>query len=145
MKKVFLFALAALTALSLAACQPTPKESIVKGKNLEKMIDSATKTKPPAATGATAVPAGATIAVITSTVSDPLLDSLSRLRQSGHAVALLLVSDQPMARRLAGIPVYHLGGSDTWRALTACYNQEESEQTPKEAERKEQPLAAFQL
>ena len=62
MKKVFLFALAALTALSLAACQPTPKESIVKGKNLEKMIDSATKTKPPAATGATAVPAGATIA-----------------------------------------------------------------------------------
>ncbi len=93
----------------------------------------------------TRLPAGATIAVITSTVSDPLLDSLSRLRQSGHAVALLLVSDQPMARRLAGIPVYHLGGSDTWRALTACYNQEESEQTPKEAERKEQPLAAFQL
>ena len=51
MKKVFLLSLAALTALSLAACQPTPQESIVKGKSLEKMIDSATKTKAPDGTG----------------------------------------------------------------------------------------------
>jgi uncharacterized protein (DUF58 family) len=91
------------------------------------------------------LPAGATVAVITSIVSDPLLDSLSRLRRSGHSVALLMASDQPTARRLAGIPVYHLGGSDTWRALVACYNQGDSEQEPEEATPKEQALAAFQL
>ncbi len=94
----------------------------------------------------THLPAGATVVVITSIISDPLLDVLSRLRQSGHAVALLLVSDQPISRRLAGIPVHHLGGSDTWRALTACYNQSEGEQKPGAAVQKEEAaLSAFQL
>ncbi len=66
MKKVFLLAASALLVLSLSACQPTPSESIVKGKDLDKMIESATKTKPPTGAtgtaGETAAPAGSMIA-----------------------------------------------------------------------------------
>lgn len=68
------------------------------------------------------LPAGATVVVVTSTVSDPLLDTLAQLRQAGHAVTILLVGDQPMAGQLAGIPVYHLGGEETWHSFSACYN-----------------------
>jgi uncharacterized protein (DUF58 family) len=82
------------------------------------------------------LPAGATVVIITSTVSDPLLDVLSRLKQAGHAVTLLMVGDQPVASRLAGITVYHLGGEETWKALISCYNHpegsDESEQQAKE-------------
>ncbi|HEX7737093.1 MAG TPA: DUF58 domain-containing protein [Ktedonobacteraceae bacterium] len=74
------------------------------------------------------LPAGATVVVITSTISDPLLDALHRLRQFGHAVAILLVSEQPITTRLAGIPVHYLGGSETWEKMSACYNQSEGNQ-----------------
>lgn len=82
------------------------------------------------------LPAGATVVIITSTVSDPLLDALTRLRQAGHAVTILMVGDQPVASRLAGITVYHLGGEETWKEISSCYNQPEgtnaSEQQVKE-------------
>jgi hypothetical protein len=76
----------------------------------------------------THLPAGATVVVVTSIISDPLLDTLKRLRQSGHAVTILLVSNQPMTNRLAGIPLHYLGGNDTWQRLTACYNNSEGEE-----------------
>ncbi len=71
------------------------------------------------------LPAGATVVVITSTISDPLLDILKRVKQAGHAVTLLMVGDQPMASRLAGITIYHLGGEETWKELCSCYNLSE--------------------
>lgn len=98
MKKVFLLALAALTALSLVACQPTPKESIVKGKNLEKMIDSATKTKPPAeaadTAGGTAAPAAANIAQqmgVQPTYAKELSDAAGKVKI--HVNANVVVPD----------------------------------------------------
>lgn len=68
------------------------------------------------------LPAGATVVVITSVVSDPLLDTLVRLKQAGHAVTLLLIGDQPMGGQLAGVSVYYLGGEETWQNLSTCYN-----------------------
>ncbi|MGH2506831.1 MAG: DUF58 domain-containing protein [Ktedonobacteraceae bacterium] len=67
------------------------------------------------------VPVGTTIVIITSTINDPLLDELAHLKQVGHAVTILLVGDQPMAARLAGITVYHLGGEDAWHKMIASY------------------------
>jgi uncharacterized protein (DUF58 family) len=67
------------------------------------------------------LPAGATVVVITSAISDPLLDALSRVRQSGHAVTILFVGDNPIAPKLAGITIYHLGGEETWKRLMAGY------------------------
>lgn len=67
----------------------------------------------------TRLPAGATIVLITSTISDPLLDTLARVRHAGHAVTLLLVGDRPMPVHLAGVTAYHLGGEDAWNALLA--------------------------
>ncbi|HKV01711.1 MAG TPA: DUF58 domain-containing protein [Ktedonobacteraceae bacterium] len=67
----------------------------------------------------TRLPAGATVVVITSTVSDPLLDSLSRVKQSGHAVTILHVGDTPLSTKLAGVTVYHIGGEETWKELHA--------------------------
>jgi uncharacterized protein (DUF58 family) len=67
------------------------------------------------------LPAGATVVVITSAISDPLLDALSRVRQSGHAVTILFVGDNTIAPKLAGITIYHLGGEETWKRLMAGY------------------------
>ncbi|TMF45415.1 MAG: DUF58 domain-containing protein [Chloroflexi bacterium] len=69
----------------------------------------------------TRLPAGATVVVITSTISDPLLDTLARVAHAGHAVTLLLVGDTPMSIKLAGVTVYHLGGEDAWKQLLASY------------------------
>lgn len=71
------------------------------------------------------LPAGATIVIITSTVSDPLLDSLARLKQAGHAVTILLVGDQPIGGQLAGLTVYHLGGEEMWQKLIASHTPSE--------------------
>jgi uncharacterized protein (DUF58 family) len=68
------------------------------------------------------LPAGTTVVVITSVISEPLLDILSRLKQGGHAVTILMTGNQPAASQLAGIPVYALGGEATWQEFTACYN-----------------------
>jgi uncharacterized protein (DUF58 family) len=68
------------------------------------------------------LPAGTTVVVITSVISDPLLDILSRLKQNGHTVTILMAGNQPVASHLAGIAVYALGGEETWKELTAWYN-----------------------
>ena len=81
------------------------------GSSIEEMIQSER----------THLPAGATVVVITPTISDPLLDALQRVRQAGHAVTILLASNQPVASRLAGIPIHYLGGEETWQKLVACY------------------------
>jgi len=65
----------------------------------------------------TRLPAGATVVVVTSTISDLLLDTLARVKQSGHAVTLLFIGNSPLPAKLAGITVYHLGGDDTWQEL----------------------------
>ncbi len=69
------------------------------------------------------LPAGATVVVVTSTVSDPLLDSLARVKQSGHAVTILYIGDAPLGARLAGVTVYHMGGEETWKELHAGFSQ----------------------
>ena len=69
------------------------------------------------------LPAGATVVVVTSTVSDPLLDSLARLKQSGHAVTILYIGDAPLAAKLAGVTVHHMGGEETWKELHAGFSQ----------------------
>lgn len=92
----------------------------------------------------THLPAGATIVVITSTVSEPLLDSLSRLRQAGHAVTILTVGSQPVASRLAGITLHHLGGEDTWQQLISCYNPSEGANMSEQQTREVQ-TAGFRL
>jgi uncharacterized protein (DUF58 family) len=93
----------------------------------------------------TRLPAGATVVVLTTSISDPLLDGLKRLRQAGHAVTILLVSDQPLVVRLAGIPVHHLGGAETWEKISACYNQSEGEKQPAPETHKEVEVPAFHL
>jgi len=70
----------------------------------------------------TRLPAGATVVVVTSTISDPLLDMLSRVKQSGHSVTILYVGDAPLAAKLAGVTVYHIGGEETWKELIASYS-----------------------
>ncbi len=67
------------------------------------------------------LPAGATVVLITSAVNDPLLETLARVRQAGHAVTILFVGDALMPGRLGGITVYHIGGEETWRELVAAY------------------------
>jgi uncharacterized protein (DUF58 family) len=70
----------------------------------------------------TRLPAGATIVVITSSINDHLLDTLGRLKQSGHEVTILFVGDNPSPTRLAGITIYPLGGKEAWRKLEAAYS-----------------------
>ncbi len=75
----------------------------------------------------TRLPAGATIVVATSTISDLLLDAVARVRQSGHAVTILYAGDTPLPTRLAGVTVYHIGGEGTWKELEASYRNPEQE------------------
>jgi uncharacterized protein (DUF58 family) len=74
----------------------------------------------------TRLPAGATVVVVTSTVSDPLLDTLSRVKQSGHAVTILYVGDSPLSTTLGGVTVYHIGGEETWKDLLANHSRVET-------------------
>ena len=67
------------------------------------------------------LPAGATIVVITRTVTDHLLDPLVRLKQSGHAVTILFVGDNPSPARLAGLSIYPIGGKEAWKRLVDAY------------------------
>jgi uncharacterized protein (DUF58 family) len=73
----------------------------------------------------TRLPAGATVVMITSALSEPLVDALSRTRQAGHAVAILFIGDTPPPISLGGITVYHLGGEQTWTRLTASYRADD--------------------
>lgn len=70
----------------------------------------------------TRLPAGATVVVITSSISDPLLDTLARVRNAGHAVTILFAGDRTIANHLAGIPVYHIGGEETWKRFLSDYD-----------------------
>src|SRR6266496_2746767 len=67
------------------------------------------------------LPAGATIVVITRTVTDHLLDTLVRLKQAGHAVTILFVGDNPSPARLAGLSIYPIGGKEAWKRLVDAY------------------------
>jgi uncharacterized protein (DUF58 family) len=78
----------------------------------------------------TRLPAGATVVVVTSTVSDPLLDTLSRVKQSGHSVTILHVGDSPLSTTLGGVTVYHIGGEETWKDLLANYDRAETGSNP---------------
>ncbi|QBD80981.1 DUF58 domain-containing protein [Ktedonosporobacter rubrisoli] len=74
----------------------------------------------------TRLPAGATIVLITSRISDQMLDILTRMRQGGHAVTILFAGDAAAPTQLADTKIYHLGGTDTWSAiLQACSKGEE--------------------
>lgn len=70
------------------------------------------------------LPAGATVVVVTSTVSERLLDTLARVRQSGHAVTILFTGDEPPPTKFAGVTVYHLGGTEMWQRLEKAYSIE---------------------
>ncbi len=92
------------------------------------------------------LPAGATVVVVTSTVSDPLLDSLSRVKQSGHSVTLLYVGDSPLPATLAGITVYHIGGEETWKDLLAGFSKQGASLGPTDNLPGRQPFpASFSL
>jgi hypothetical protein len=94
----------------------------------------------------TRLPAGATVVVVTSTVSDPLLDILERVRQSGHAVTLLFIGDGPPPRRLAGVSIYHLGGENTWKELVSSYSRTTEDSALVDADSTHQPSpAGFRL
>ena len=77
----------------------------------------------------TRLPAGATVVVVTSTVSDPLLDALSRVKRSGHAVTILYVGDAPLSMTLGGISIYHIGGEETWKDLLTSNSKLEAGST----------------
>jgi uncharacterized protein (DUF58 family) len=70
----------------------------------------------------TNLPAGTTIVIITSTISERLLDTLIRLKQAGHAVSILYAGDSPNPMRLAGLTIYSIGGTETWQKLAAEYS-----------------------
>ncbi|MBO0779864.1 MAG: DUF58 domain-containing protein [Ktedonobacteraceae bacterium] len=67
------------------------------------------------------LPAGATVVLITGSLTDMLIDTLVRLRQGGHAVTVLFIGDSPPPLRLAGITIYHLGGEAAWERLVAQF------------------------
>src|SRR5262249_11188018 len=68
------------------------------------------------------LPTATPIVVITSTLSERLAERLVHLRQSGHSVAILFVGDTPAPLKLAGLPVYHIGGETTWKELVASHS-----------------------
>ena len=75
------------------------------------------------------LPAGTTIVIVTSTISERLLDTLIRLRQAGHAVAILYAGESPNPVRLAGLTIYHIGGSETWQKLRDTYSVIDQDET----------------
>jgi hypothetical protein len=90
----------------------------------------------------THLPIGATIVVITSTMSDRLLDTLAHMKQSGHAVAILFTGDSLVPTKMAGIKVYAIGGEDTWKELEATYSRGEIDHAPlDDSSHLEQPSA----
>ncbi len=71
----------------------------------------------------THLPAGATVVLVTSMLSEQLIDILGRIYQNGHSVTILFVGDNPPPLKLARIPIYHLGGETTWQALVDAYSK----------------------
>lgn len=89
----------------------------------------------------TRLPAGATVVLITGAISEPLIDTLSRLRSAGHAVTILFVGDKPISKQFAGITIYHIGGEETWKRFIAGYTAPLEGDT----ERERQVAGALQL
>ncbi|GLV57735.1 hypothetical protein KDH_45710 [Dictyobacter sp. S3.2.2.5] len=81
------------------------------------------------------LPNGTTVVVITSIISERLMEVMLRMKRSGHAVSLLLVGDNPPPSRIAGFPVYYLGGEEIWNNLQVTYGnvQPDNEDMPTEA------------
>ena len=89
--------------------------------------------------------AGTTVIIVTSTVSDRLLDTLTRLKQSGHGVTLLYAGDALPPLRLAGVPIHHLGGSETWKKLVESSTMQENELPPNGMRQLEPSGVGFRL
>jgi hypothetical protein len=76
----------------------------------------------------THLPVGATVVIVTSTISEQLIDILNSIRQSGHSVTILFAADTPPPLKLGTITTHHLGGTTTWKELLNAYT-EDSDQT----------------
>ena len=73
------------------------------------------------------LPAGATIVVVTSSISEQLIDILNSIRQSGHPITILFAADTPPPLKLGTIPTYHLGGETAWKELVNTYTKTSNE------------------
>jgi len=69
------------------------------------------------------LPAGTTIVLITSTLSEQLVDQLVYLRQGGHSVAILFVGDAPPPLKLGGLSIYYIGGEAIWKEFVAAHKR----------------------
>src|SRR5450755_272442 len=76
----------------------------------------------------TRLPTGSTVVLVTSMLSEQLIDILSRIYQNGHSVTVLFVGDNPPPLKLASIPIYHIGGETTWQAFVEAYSKTTDEQ-----------------
>ena len=93
----------------------------------------------------TRLPAGATVVVITSSITEPLIDSLARTQSAGHSVTILFVGDRPISKHLAGISVYHIGGEATWKQFMAQAEDAMNRIPTDNRTREEQTAGALQL
>lgn len=94
------------------------------------------------------LPTGTTIVIVTSTISERLLDTLLRLRQAGHAITILYAGESPNPVRLAGLTIHHIGGSETWQKLRAEYSiieNSDKDSVVAETNRLEPASMGFQL
>jgi uncharacterized protein (DUF58 family) len=66
-----------------------------------------------------ALPYGATLVVVTAALVAESLAEMLALRAAGYHVALLLVGDVEPPAGPVGVPVYPIGGEETWRDLRA--------------------------
>ena len=73
------------------------------------------------------LPTGATIVVVTSSISEQLIDILNSIRQSGHPITILFAADTPPPLKLGTIPTYHLGGETAWKELVNTYTKTSNE------------------
>ncbi len=90
----------------------------------------------------TRLPIGATIVIITATISDRLLDTLAHMKQSGHAVTIVFTGDSPLPMRMAGVTIYAIGGEDAWKELEAAYKGAINQASPDETSHLVPPSAA---
>jgi uncharacterized protein (DUF58 family) len=86
------------------------------------------------------LPLGATVIAITDRINEHMMETLLRMRRSGHAVTLLLIGDNPPPTRISGITVYYLGGEETWDTLQTTYGHVDTEKQGEKAH-----IEGFQL
>jgi hypothetical protein len=55
------------------------------------------------------LPLGSTLVMVTAIVNPPLLASLTKLREAGHALVLLSVAEDQRAQQIEGITTYNVG------------------------------------